>query len=98
MVNLSTLADWPCLVNTIPSLNYLDFSDCLLASSGQVIAAPANGESQNIINPGLEMIGVKILSLFSYIKPGVHDELVSRPAIALHLYSRPTATLQPPTW
>jgi hypothetical protein len=37
MVNLSTVADWPCLVNTYDSssLNYLDLSDCLLASSNQ---------------------------------------------------------------
>ncbi|OQU76326.1 LRR receptor-like serine/threonine-protein kinase GSO2 [Sorghum bicolor] len=34
-VNLSTVADWPHVVNMIPSLMFLDLSDCMLASANQ---------------------------------------------------------------
>ncbi|CAO2149263.1 unnamed protein product [Urochloa humidicola] len=36
-VNLSTTTDWPHVVNMIPSLKFLDLSDCLLASANQLI-------------------------------------------------------------
>ncbi|WVZ51150.1 hypothetical protein U9M48_002318 [Paspalum notatum var. saurae] len=36
-VNLSKVADWPYVVNMIPSLKFLDLSDCLLATANQSI-------------------------------------------------------------
>ncbi|WVZ51087.1 hypothetical protein U9M48_002266 [Paspalum notatum var. saurae] len=36
-VNLSKVADWPYVTNMIPTLKFLDLSDCLLASANQSI-------------------------------------------------------------
>ncbi|KAL6890301.1 hypothetical protein ACP4OV_009064 [Aristida adscensionis] len=50
MVNLSTIVDWPDVVNTVPSLNVLDLSFCSLPSANQPV------QHMNLTN--LERLGL----------------------------------------